>query len=65
MGTYRKGNACHKNLSAIMANSGFGDLKIKVGDMSIVIPPEGITKDGRIKKTHLLRIQKMRIDALV
>lgn len=43
-------------ISGVMANSGFGNLKLTIGKMVFIIPQAGITKAGLLKKSWGKRI---------
>ena len=62
--TLIKGNSCHKNVTAVMANSGFGDLTITKNGMTIYIPQSAMKKsDGKIKKTWQNRIDNFTVES--
>lgn len=53
----RKGIECHMNLSGVMANSGFGNLRIQKGGISVLLPKHAIRKeDGMLKNAWRKRI---------
>ena len=59
----KKGNACHKDLSAVMANTGFSGLSIKTASgMNIYIPKHGLTKQGKVKKVWRDRLQDFSVE---
>ena len=53
----KKGINCHKNLSAVMANSGFGPLRITRGDYTLMLPASALKKDGQPKMAWQTRLE--------
>lgn len=58
----RVGNACHMDMSGIMAHSGFGALIIRNSNYEVIVPQNGINAEGFVKKSWRNRINRMTLD---
>ena len=43
------GNKCHKDMSGVMANTGFGPLTVRKCGYDVVVPKECLTSEGFLK----------------
>ena len=55
------GNKCHKDMSGVMANTGFGPLTVRKCGYDVVVPKECLTSEGFLKTSWRKRIDSMTI----
>lgn len=59
----KTGNNCHKDLTGVMANSGFSGLTIYRNGIEIYIPKRGLTKSGKIRSAWKKRLDNLTVES--